>query len=182
VPSRRDLFADLAAQYIAATLGVTPEPWDVSKRQGAHDLRYEYQGRSVAVEVKRVVSEDFRQMEGELDKLPYQRDDRLRRSWHVLLRHDANIGCARERVPSLLMLLEDAGWVDVWEIWRLRSSQPRLAGGFDALGVSDLWGNEPTEKHPPGFRLTPAPWSAFEPDIDALPAFASERYAATVRR
>jgi hypothetical protein len=134
-----DFFADLAAQYIGATLGVEVERWDTNGRQGAHDLRYEHDGRSVAVEVKRILDLDFRQMEGALDKTSYVRDERLQRSWDVLLRHGASISQARQEIPGLLVLLEQTGWLDVWEPWQLRLSHPWLAAWLERLGAQNLW-------------------------------------------
>jgi hypothetical protein len=88
----------------------------------------------------------------------------------------------------------------VWEMWQLRSSQPRLASWFDMLGVRKLWGDPQQRNIRPGFRcrsvrrthpgrearvppcgtdsrparLMPESWGGLEPDIDAVPAFASE--------
>jgi hypothetical protein len=57
---REDWAAELARQYIEATLNVPVETWDRDARQGAHDLRYDHGGRSTAVEVKLVVDADYR--------------------------------------------------------------------------------------------------------------------------
>jgi hypothetical protein len=169
-----DRFADLAAQYIEATLGVQVELWDVDRRQAAHDLRYEHEGSSVAVEVKRIVDSDFRALEGALERTGYLRDGRLQRSWDVLLRHDASVSRARLEIPAILVLLEETGWLNVWEMWQLRSRYPWLAAWLDRLGAENLWSDPPTEIHPPGFRLMPVPWGAFEPGIDALSTLAGD--------
>ncbi len=57
---REDWAAELARQYIEATLNVPVKTWDRCARQGAHDLRYDHEGRSTAVKVKLVVDADYR--------------------------------------------------------------------------------------------------------------------------
>lgn len=185
---RNDFFADLAAEYIEATLGVQVEVWEAGERQGGHDLRYEHDGRSVAVEVKRIVDADLQQMEAAIQRSGYVRDERLQQMWSVLFRHGTSISQARQEIPGVLVLLEQTGWLNVWEMWQIRSSQPWLAAWLDRLGVEHLWGDPPTEMHPPGFFLMPVPWGGFEHSVDALPPFASDLLAsesapmATLRR
>ena len=77
---RGDWAAELARQYIEATLNVPVETWDRGGRQGAHDLRYDHEGRSTAVEVKRIVDSDYRAMEDRIAKTGYVRDNRLTRT------------------------------------------------------------------------------------------------------
>jgi hypothetical protein len=57
---REDWAAELACQYIEATLNVPVETWDRYARQEAHDLQFDHEGRSIAVEVKLVVDADYR--------------------------------------------------------------------------------------------------------------------------
>lgn len=174
MPARdTDHFADYAAQCIAATLRVEVEPWDRGGRQGAHDLRYEHEGRSVAVEVKRVVDEDYRQMQGEIDKQVYQPHERLSRLWHVRLRDGAWIKALRRELPDILAFLDEIGWDRPHQAWQLRRTFPALADRLKALGVWTLYPTRPTEAHPPGYFLHHEGWSRWgEDDIDELVSFA----------
>ena len=65
---REDWAAERARQYIEATLNVPVETWDRYARQGAHDLRFDHEGRSIAVEVKLVVDADYRALEKRIAK------------------------------------------------------------------------------------------------------------------
>jgi hypothetical protein len=134
VPARdTDPFADLAAQYIEATLGVQVERWDRAGGQRAHDLRYEHRSRLVAVEVKCVLDEDYRQMQGEIDKKEYQPYERLSRLWDVRLGHGAQITSVRHELPDLLVLLDEIGWDS--RLWQLQREFPGVAARLQALGV-----------------------------------------------
>ena len=94
-----DWMADLAADYIGATLGVQPEPWDTGGRMGAHDLRYEQDGRRVAVEVKSVVHQNLREIVAAIAKADYVPVAQLSRLWLVYLRAGAHVGRARSGLP-----------------------------------------------------------------------------------
>ena len=173
MPSRgTDYFADLAAQYIGATLGVKVEQWDYDGRQGVHDLQYEHQGRSVAVEVKCVLDGDIRQMQGEIDRQVYQADTRFRRLWIVSLHRGARIKDVRRELPDLLVFLDEIGWDG--QLWQLRREHPVVAARFQVLGVQAVAHLPPTETHPPGFLLLPESWGRWgEDDIDEPVSFAN---------
>lgn len=173
--SSDDWTAELAAEYIAATLGVEVDRWDRCSRQGAHDLRYEQAGRSVAVEVKEVVGQDLRQMDRAIEEVGYVVDSLLTRLWVVHLRHGAHIGRARAGLPVLLAQLEQRGWTD-----RLAWRQARSGGlgaVLDELWINGLWSQEPTPQHPGGFALLPEPQWQWDPQIPTLPAFIGDLLA-----
>jgi hypothetical protein len=173
---RADWAAELARQYIEATLRVPVETWDRDARQGAHDLRYDHEGRSIAVEVKLVVDADYRALEKRIAKTGYMRDSRLTRMWDLRLKHRARVDQALRDVPDLLMHLEQRGWQDR-RLWDLRKSDPVTAASLERLGVTSLWSQRPTLKHPPGFYLMPEPWGSWEQGIESLPAFVSDLLA-----
>jgi hypothetical protein len=182
---REDRAAGLARQYIEATLNVPVETWDRDGRQGAHDLRYDHEGRSTAVEVKLVVDADYRVMAQRIAKTGYVPDSRLTRMWDLRLKHRARVDQALRDVPDLLMHLEQRGWLDR-PLWVLRKSDPVTAARLDRLGVTSLWSQRPTLRHPPGFYLMPESWGSWEQGVEALPAFVSdllaEPHMAPVRR
>ena len=133
VPARdADPFADLAAQYIEATLGVQFERWDREGRRGAHDLRYEHRSRSVAVEVKCVFDEDYRQMQGEIDRKEYQPYERLSRLWDVRLGLGAQIKSVRHELLDLLVLLDEIGWDS--RLWQLQREFRGVACSASSVG------------------------------------------------
>jgi hypothetical protein len=168
-----DVIAAYAAKFIGATRDVKVEAWDVGGRQGAHDLRYEHEGRLVAVEVKSVVDADFQQMQAEINKREYQPVDRLKRFWIVHLRHGANVRDVRQYLPDLLELLDEIGYEDL-PLWRLRQRLPSVAARLDALGVRGVRPTAPTERHPGGYLLLPSSWGGFgTDDLDGLVDFAS---------
>ena len=173
---REDWAAELARQYIEATLKVPVETWDRDARQGAHDLRYDQEGRSTAVEVKLVVDADYRALEKRIAKAGYVRDSRLTRTWSLRLKHRTRVDQALRDVPNLLMHLEQRGWQDR-RLWDLRKSDPVTAARLERLGVTSLWSQRPTLKHPPGFYLMPEPWGGWEQGIESLPAFLSDLLA-----
>jgi hypothetical protein len=181
VPARgTDYFAELAAQYIGATLGVQVEPWDRDGRQGVHDLRYEHQGRSVAVEVKCVLDGDFRQMQGRIDRQAYQPDERFSRLWIVSVRHGARITDVRRELPDLLVFLDEIGWDG--RLWQLRREHPVVAARFQALGVLAVAHLPATEMHPPGYLLLLESWERWgEDDIEMPVSFASAYLAGDSR-
>jgi hypothetical protein len=162
---REDWAAELARQYIEATLNVSVETWDRDGRQGAHDLRYDHEGLSTAVEVKLVVDADYRAMAQRIAKTGYVQDSRLTRMWDLRLKHRARVDRALRDVPDLLMHLEQRGWLDR-PLWVLRKSDPVTAASLDRLGVTSLWSQRPTLKHPPGFYLMPESWGG-EPSRDS---------------
>jgi hypothetical protein len=155
---------------------VSVETWDRDARQGAHDLRYDHEGRSTAVEVKLVVDADYRAFETRIAKTGYVRDSRPTRMWDLRLKHGARVDQALRDVPDLLMRLEQRGWLDR-RLWLLRKSDPATAAHLDQLGVTSLWSQRPTLKHPPGFYLMPEPSGGWEQVIEALPTFVSDLLA-----
>jgi hypothetical protein len=48
-------------------------------------------------------------------------------------------------------------------LWILRKSDPVTAARLNRLGVTSLWSQRPTLKHPPGFYLMPESWGGWEP-------------------
>jgi hypothetical protein len=164
--------ADLAAKYIAATLGVEVQPWDRCSRQGAHNLRFEHNGRSVAVEVKAVVDQDLREMDSAIARAGYVADSRLTRLWIVNLRHGAHIGDARRGLPVLLAQLEARGWLDHLA-WR-ETRRSELGAELDRLGISGLGNQESTPVHPGGFTMLPTPLGEWDAHIPTLPAFVGD--------
>jgi hypothetical protein len=182
---REDWAAELARQYIEATLNVPVETWDRDARQGAHDLRYDHEGRSTAVEVKRVVEADYQAFADRIARTGYVRDSRLTRMWDLRLKHGARVDKALRGVPELLLRLEQRGWLER-RLWLLRKSDSVMAASLDRLGVTSLWSQRPTLKHPPGFYLMPEPWGGWEQGIEALPTFVSallvEPHMARLRR
>lgn len=173
----KDPAAELARRCIAATLGVDVAPWDTADRQGAYDLRYELDRRTVAVEVKRLVDPTYRQAEAAAMNAGYTRDAGLRRSWHVSLDHPSHWKTALKQLPDVLRVIEQHGWHEIPEMWRLRRVDQVLHDALAALGVDSIFSTEPTEMHPPGFYVMPAGWSGGVPDVHALPAFASRMIA-----
>jgi hypothetical protein len=129
----RGLGAELARQYIQATLDVPVESWDRCARQGAHDLRYDHEDRSTAVEVKRVVDADYRALEKRIARTAYVRDGRLTRMWDLRLKHGTRVDQALRDVPDLLMRLEQRGWLDR-RLSLLRKCDPVTAASPDRLG------------------------------------------------
>ena len=113
------------------------ETWDRDARQGAHDLRYDHEGRSTAVEVKLVVDADYRAMAERISKTGYVRDSRLTCMWDLRLKHRARVDQALRDVPDLLMLLEERGWQDR-PLWALRKSDPVTAATTASL-ASRRW-------------------------------------------
>lgn len=105
--------------------------------------------------------------------------------WDLRLKHRARVDRALRDVPDLLMHLEQRGWLDR-PLWVLRKSDPVTAASLDRLGVTSLWSQRPTLKHPPGFYLMPESWGGWKQGIEALPAFVSdlldEPHMAPVRR
>jgi len=175
-PEREDWAAELARQYIEATLKVPVEIWDRGGRQGAHDLRYELGGRSVAVEVKLVVEEDYRALERRIADTGYVRDSRLSRMWDIRLRRGARFDRAMREIPRILVRLEQIGWQDE-PLWQLRNIDVEMEEILDRLGVTALWSHPPTPKHPPGFYLMPQPWGDWDKGIEQLPTFVSDLLA-----
>jgi len=130
---REDWAAELARQYIEATLNVPVETWDRNARQGAHDLRYDHEGRSAAVEVKLIVNPDYRALETRIARTGYVPDSRLTRLWDLRLKHGARVDQALRDVPELLLRLEQRGWQDR-RLRLLRKSDPVTAANLDRLG------------------------------------------------
>jgi hypothetical protein len=63
----------------------------------------------VAVEVKRVVDEDYQHMEGEIDRKVFQPYEQLSRVWHVRLRDGARFKVLRRELPEILARLDEIG-------------------------------------------------------------------------
>ena len=92
------------------------------------------------------------------------------------LKHGARIDQALRDVPDLLLRLEQRGWLDR-RLSLLRKSDPVTAASLDRLGVTSLWSQRPTLKHPPGFYLMPESWGGWEQGIEVLSAFVSDLLA-----
>ncbi len=150
--------------------------WDKDGRQGAYDLRFVIDGRSVAVEVKRLVNQQFRRATAAADQAGYTLDDRMTRSWHAWLEFSASWKAVRAEIPALLVELEEIDW----QGRRPRETQvgrPIVHDSLARLGVVNVFSFDPTEKHPPGFYLMPSPWGGGVPGIDTLPAFVARKLA-----
>jgi hypothetical protein len=171
-----DLAVEFARQTIEATLGVAVETWDSHGRQGAHDLRFEAEGRSVAVEVKFVVDPRYREMEQVASETGYVVDDRLSKTWHANIAHGKRYDEAIRALPSLLLATEQTEWSG-GPVWRLRRINPALSARFERLGIRYASGLAPTEKHPPGFYLMPDGWGGFVPGAEALVDYVSDLLA-----
>jgi hypothetical protein len=172
----RDWAADLARRYIEATLNVAVEVWDEAGRQGAHDLRYELEGRSVAVEVKLVVDEEYRALERLIIDTGYVQDNRLSRMWDIRLRRSARFNRVMREIPNILIRLEHIGWQDE-PLWQLRNVDDATEETLEQLRITGLWSHPPTPKHPPGFYLMPEPWGDWNKGIEELPGFVSDLLA-----
>jgi len=74
----------LAKRLLSAVLGVQLEVWDTGCRQGAVD--FHVVGRSIAIEVKRITSEEYRRAEAQWRQhtVPFA-SKVLTRSWHVVI-------------------------------------------------------------------------------------------------
>jgi hypothetical protein len=96
--------------------------------------------------------------------------------WSLRLKHGARVDQALRNVPDLLIHLEQRGWLDR-RLWLLRNRDPVTAASLDRVGVTSLWSQRPTLKHPPGFYLMPEPWGGWEQGIEALSAFVSDLLA-----
>jgi hypothetical protein len=141
------LFADRAAQYIEATPAVQVEPWDRDGRQGGQDLRCEYRSRSVAVEVKCVLDQDYRQMQGETDKKEYRPYERLSRLW------DSASATAHISRVAMSCRICSSSWTrsaGTADCGQLQREFPGVAARLQALGGGGLIPLRPTEAHPPG--------------------------------
>jgi hypothetical protein len=166
----------LASLCIEATLKVKVERWDVPGREGVHDLNYENEGLSVAVEVKRVVSPAFRAAESAASRVGYTRDGRLTSLWNISLGHEGSWNRARRSLPELLVILEQRGWQG-GQLWELRQLDCSLYDVLTALDIQSAWRHSPTPMHPPGFYLMPEGWGGAVPSIDNTAEFASELLA-----
>lgn len=174
---RHDPSARLAQRCISNLLGVDVERWDVPPREGAYDLRYERRQRTVAVEVKSLVSPTLRAAEAEAMKTGYLYSSKLSMSWTVYLEHSASWKAVRLEAESLLTELEALGWRGGGDFWRIRHAASTTWSSAIALGVESAWPSEPTAMHPPGFYLMPSPWGGGVPGIDALPGFCDHHLA-----
>ena len=105
--AHNDFFADLAAQYIEATLECRSSGG--AEGRALMICGYELGGRLLAVEVKCVVDQDFRQLDGEIAKSEYVHINRLKRLWDARLHSAANVKSVRKDFPDLLISLEDIG-------------------------------------------------------------------------
>lgn len=172
-----DPAARLAQRCISNLLGVDVEQWDVPPREGTYDLRYERCQRTVAVEVKSLVSPTLRAAETEAVKTGYVTSSELTMSWTLDLEHSASWKTARQEAESFLKELEELGWPGGGDFWRLRRLASATWCSAKALGVESAWPSEPTAMHPPGFYLMPRPWGGGVPGIDALPGFCDHHLA-----
>jgi hypothetical protein len=172
VPPREDPSAALAARYIAATLGVQVDVWDTCGRQGAYDLRYEQQGRVVAVEAKSVVDYDFRLMGARIARSPYVPCQRLGRLWVVDLRHGGDVRLARDGLPDVLEQLEARGWHDQ-HAYRL-ARWAGLADELDRLAVTGC-GASRRQRGSSGLRAAPGALGCWEGAIHPGPGHVRQR-------
>lgn len=168
--SQRDKSAELARLCVQETLRVPVEITDGRNGQRAVDLRATYAGRTLAIEVKRVVDPAFRESSVAASQLGYVRDERLLLSWHVSLEHRANWKDAAANLPRILLELESLGFPGgpPWDVARFDAA---LEEDLGRLKVSSLWPSSPTKKHPPGFYVMPEGWGAAVPGIEAIPDF-----------
>ena len=157
IVARVDVAAELARRSIEATLSVPVAHWDEDGRQGAYDLRFVIDGRSVAVEVKRLVNQQFRRAAAAADQAGYTLDDRLTRSWHAWLEFSASWKAVRAEIPALLVELEEIDWQGR-RPRETRVGRPIVHDSLARLGVVNVFSFDPTEKHPPGFYLMPSAW------------------------
>jgi hypothetical protein len=167
-----DWMAGLATDYIRATLGVEPEPWDICGRMGAHDLRYEQDGRTVAVEVKAVVDQRLRKMDDAIRRADYVAAAELTQLWVVYLRVGTDIRRARAGLPPLLAEFESRGWDAVPPVPDTRVST--LAEQLDRLHVVSAHSQAATAAHPPGFAMLPEQLWTWEQQTPGLAAFVSD--------
>ncbi|MDZ5447797.1 hypothetical protein U2F26_34715 [Micromonospora sp. 4G57] len=168
--NQRDSAAEFAGLCVQATLRVPVETTDRRDGQRAVDLRANYAGRTLAIEVKRVVDAALRESSVAASRLGYVRDERLRLSWHVSLEHRANWKDAAANLPRILLELEALNFPG-GPPWHLASVEALLEEDLGRLRVGGLWPSPPTEKHPPGFYLMPEGWGAAVPGIEAIPDF-----------
>ncbi|MBT2383676.1 hypothetical protein [Streptomyces sp. ISL-11] len=175
---RIDVAALIARQCIAVTLGVDVEVHDVDGKQGAHDLAFAYDGRDCAAEVKLVVDPAQREVEAKAGKFGYRVDNRLRHSWTVYLSPGRRWNTALTQIPALLSRVEVAGDKVLAHPWR----RGELSEHLDRIGVDDLVCVPPTEKHPPGYYVMPAPWGGGVPSMDEAVASACQHLASQVMR
>jgi hypothetical protein len=164
--SSDDWMADLAADYIRATLGVEPEPWDIGGRMGAHDLLYKHDDRRVAVEAKAIVDQDLRQMDAAIGSAGYVPAAQLSRLWVVYLSAGAHVGRARSGLPRLLAQLESRGWESLPPPWSVQPEE--LAEQVSQLEIVSAYSQPATTEHPPGFAMLPEQvwtWEEQTPDL-----------------
>lgn len=175
----------VARACIARTLGVDVELWDTAGRQRAHDLRFEWDGRVVAVEAKLVVEPRQREAEAAAGTLGYTKDPRLTSTWTIDLQHKARFRKAHRELPELLVRAEAAGWLG-GDNGSLRPFDSALHESMSRLGVTAASRLPPTAKHPPGFYVMPEGWGGAVSSVQALPKFVERilagRQMSTLRR
>lgn len=163
----------VARACIVRTLGVEVQLWDAEGRQGAHDLRFEWAGHTVAVETKLVVDNTQREAESVAGELGYTLEPRLASSWTIDHEHRARFRRAHRALPDLLRRAEQIGWAG-GDIRSLRSIDRPLHDEMGDLGISIASRHAATEKHPPGFYVMPSGWGGAVPSIEVLPRFAGD--------
>lgn len=175
MPPSEDPASTVGRRCIAATLGLAldeVEKWDSGPRQGAYDIRYRYDGRTVAVETKSVVDFDLQLTSARIRREPFSPAPQLGRRWTIVIEHDADVRLVRAELPDVLEELEARGWVD--RVAFTKARRAGFAGEFDRLGVTGMWSRTPAADRPAGIVLQPRSVGAFEEAIPDLSTFVSE--------
>lgn len=168
-----DVAAILAGRCISSTLGVEVTLNDSDGQQGAHDLLFIYQGRTIAAEVKLVVDPLHRAAGAKSSQLGYTRQPSLTYSWTVHLRQEKSWKRTLARIPSLLAELEERG-TNPGTAHRIWQHDIDLLTEFEHRGIDSVSCMPPTEMHPPGYYVMQAPWGGGVPEIDRVVSSACE--------
>lgn len=169
-----DLGAVAAKDCIEHVLGVDVELLGERKQPGLPDLLYQQEGRTVIVEVKRIVDSNYMSLSKASSVRGYTRDARLNRLWTVALDWDGSIKRTAQSLVEFLMKLESA------QLWHgFRDAIFNFDRGLYAVAkrykISHVCSMEPTEKHPPGYYLKSAAWGGCAPVTSSLAEFAEDR-------
>lgn len=172
-----DPVAEAARRVVSATFGVDVECWDDGARQGAYDLRCVHEGRSYAIEAKRVVDETFRAAEKASKDAGHIYDERLKHCWIVRLKHSASWKRARLELPTLLLLAEQEYLAGVHDLHDLHTVGPFTRGTatlLEGLGVTSARPVPSTTEHPSWFYMFPEGFGGVVPSIEELPDYLSK--------
>lgn len=160
-----DVAAGVAGRCIGDTLSVEVIPNDVDGRQGEYDLKLIYEERTIAVEVKRVVDPLHQEAGNKSSALGYTRQQNLTYSWWASLTPTKRWNRALERMPTLLLELEQHGFCPD-NAQQLRRHDLQLLFHLNDLGIKSLICLTPTEKHPPGYYMLQDAWGGMVPEMD----------------